>query len=150
MDAGISLASQISETSYPDLELTDIFGKKVRLSSLAGKVILLDFWSAELGNSNVFNAELKDIYGKFAGAEIPFEVYQVAIDTSKALWITAVQEQQLPWVSVSDLRGSASNALALYNVQKLPANFLIDKEGNIVAKNIYGKSLEDKLAELTR
>lgn len=150
MDAGISLASQISETSYPDLELTDIFGKKVRLSSLAGKVILLDFWSAELGNSNVFNAELKDIYGKFAGAETPFEVYQVAIDTSKALWITAVQEQQLPWVSVSDLRGSASNALALYNVQKLPANFLIDKEGNIVAKNIYGKSLEDKLAELTR
>ena len=103
-----------------------------------------------MGNSNVFNAELKDIYGKFAGAEIPFEVYQVAIDTSKALWITAVQEQQLPWVSVSDLRGSASNALALYNVQKLPANFLIDKEGNIVAKNIYGKSLEDKLAELTR
>ncbi len=150
MDAGISLASQISETNYPDLELTDIFGKKVRLSTLAGKVILLDFWSAELGNSNVFNAELKEIYDKFAGSETPFEVYQVAIDTSKALWITAVQEQQLPWISVSDLRGGASTALALYNVQKLPANFLIDKQGTIVAKNIYGKSLEDKLAQLTR
>ena len=150
MDAGINLASQISETGFPDLELADIFGKKIRLSSLAGKVVLLDFWSAELGNSNVFNAELKEVYGKFAGAATPFEVYQVAIDTSKALWITAVQEQQLPWISVSDLRGNASNALTLYNVQKLPANFLIDKEGNIVAKNLYGKSLEEKLAALTR
>ena len=60
-----------------------------------------------------------------------------------------MQEQQLPWVSVSDLRGRASSSLGLYNVQKLPANFLIDKEGNIVGKDIYGKSLEQKLDELT-
>uniref|UniRef100_UPI0038F74E55 peroxiredoxin family protein n=1 Tax=Streptomyces galilaeus TaxID=33899 RepID=UPI0038F74E55 len=58
MDARISLTSQISEASYPDLELQDIYGRKIRLSSLAGKVVLLDFWSAELGNSNVYNAEL--------------------------------------------------------------------------------------------
>ena len=134
MDARISLSSQITEAGYPDLELSDIYGKKVRLSSLAGKVVLLDFWSAEPGNSNTLNAE----------------VYQVAIDTSKPLWISAVQEQQLPWVSVSDLRGRASSSLGLYNVQKLPANFLIDKEGNIVGKDIYGKSLEQKLDELTR
>lgn len=150
MDARISLTSQISEAGYPDLELTDIYGKKVRLSSLTGKVVLLDFWSAELGSSNTLNAELKEIYKKYAGAEVPFEVYQVAIDTSKALWISTVQEQELPWVSVSDLRGRASSALGLYNVQKLPANFLIDKQGTIVAKDIYGKSLEQKLEELTR
>ena len=59
MDARISLSSQITEAGYPDLELSDIYGKKVRLSSLAGKVVLLDFWSAELGNSNTLNAELK-------------------------------------------------------------------------------------------
>ena len=128
MDARISLTSQISEAGYPDLEMTDIYGKKIRLSSLTGKVVLLDFWSAELG----------------------FEVYQVAIDTSKPLWINAVQEQQLPWISVSDLRGRGSSALGLYNVQKLPANFLIDKEGSIVARDIYGKSLEEKLDELTK
>ena len=63
---------------------------------------------------------------------------------------TAVEEQQLPWISVSDLRGRSSVALGLYNVQRLPANFLIDKEGTIVAKNIYGKSLEAKLDELTK
>ena len=150
MDARISLSSQITEAGYPDLELSDIYGKKVRLSSLAGKVVLLDFWSAELGNSNTLNAELKDVYKKYADAPVAFEVYQVAIDTSKPLWISAVQEQQLPWVSVSDLRGRASSSLGLYNVQKLPANFLIDKEGNIVGKDIYGKSLEQKLDELTR
>jgi len=150
MDSRISLLSHVSETGFPDIELTDIYGSKIRLSSLAGKVVLLDFWSAELGNSNVLNAELKEIYGKYADAPTPFEVYQVAIDTSKPLWISAVQEQKLPWISVSDLRGQASTVLPLYNIRKLPANFLIDKEGNIVAKDIYGKSLEEKLAELTR
>ncbi len=150
MDARIGLASCVTESGYPDLELADIYGKPVRLSSLAGKVILLDFWSAELGNSNALNAELKEIYAKYAGAATPFEVYQVAIDTSKALWINTIQEQQLPWISVSDLRGNASPALGIYNVQKLPTNYLIDKEGKLVAKNIYGKTLEEKLQELTR
>lgn len=150
MDARINLSSRIVETGYPDLEMTDIYGKKIRLSSLLGKVVLLDFWSAELGNSNVLNAELKEIYAKYTKANTPFEVYQVAIDTSKPLWIIAVQEQQLPWISVSDLRGKASQALGMYNVQKLPTNFLIDKEGTLVARDIYGKSLTTKLDELTR
>ena len=150
MDARISLTSQISEAGYPDLELTDIYGKKIRLSSLTGKVVLLDFWSAELGSSNALNADLKEVYKKYESSPVGFEVYQVAIDTSKPLWINAVQEQQLPWVSVSDLRGRGSSALGLYNVQKLPANFLIDKEGTIVARDIYGKSLEEKLDELTK
>lgn len=150
MDARINLTSHITETGYPDLEMADIYGKKIRLSSLLGKVVLLDFWSAELGNSNVLNAELKEIYAKYAHADTPFEVYQVAIDTSKPTWITAVQEQQLPWISVSDLRGKASKALGMYNVQKLPTNFLIDKEGTLVARDIYGKSLTTKLDALTR
>lgn len=150
MDARISLSSQITESQYPDLEMTDIYGKKVRLSSLMGKVVLLDFWSVELGSSNALNADLKELYKKYADSPVGFEVYQVAIDTSKPLWITAVQEQQLPWISVSDLRGRSSVSLGLYNVQKLPANFLIDKEGTIVARDIYGKSLEQKLDELTK
>ena len=150
MDARLSLSSRITEAGYPDLELLDMYGKKIRLSSLSGKVILLDFWSAELGTSNALNADLKEIYRKYADAPVGFEVYQVAIDTSKPVWITAVQEQQLPWVSVSDLRGRGSAALGLYNVQKIPTNFLIDKDGNIVARDIYGEELERKLDELTR
>ena len=147
MDAQAGLASKVSELNYPDLELTDMYGEKVRLSKVAeGKVVLLDFWSAELGTSNALNADLKELYAKYAGRG--FEVYQVGIDTSKPLWITAVQEQQLPWKSVTDLRGRASSALVVYNVQRIPANFLIDREGTIVGKNLYGRSLEEKLEQL--
>lgn len=150
MDARINLSSQITEAGYPDLELLDIYGKKIRLSSLLGKVVLLDFWSAAMGNSNALNAELKATYTKYAEANTGFEVYQVAIDSSKPVWITAVQDQKLPWISVSDLLGEGSPAVGMYNVQKLPTNFLIDKQGDIVARDIYGKSLEQKLDELTR
>lgn len=150
MDARITLSSQITEAGYPDLELLDIYGKKIRLSSLLGKVVLLDFWSAAMGNSNALNAELKDTYTKYAGSNTGFEVYQVAIDSSKPLWITSVQDQKLPWISVSDLRGQGSPVMGMYNIQKLPTNFLIDKGGDIVARDIYGKSLEQKLDELTR
>ena len=150
MEAAQRLVEEMTESTFPDLELSDIYGKKVRLSSLLGKVILLDFWSAELGNSNVMNAELKEIYAKYHNAATPFEVYQVAIDTSKPLWISTVQEQQLPWISVSDLRGRASTALGTYNVTKLPTSFLIDKEGTIVGRDIRGEELERKLQQLTR
>lgn len=150
MEAAQRLVEEMTESTFPDLELSDIYGKKVRLSSLLGKVILLDFWSAELGNSNVMNAELKEIYAKYHKAATPFEVYQVAVDTSKPLWISTVQEQQLPWISVSDLRGRASTALGTYNVTKLPTSFLIDKEGTIVGRDIRGEELERKLQQLTR
>ena len=150
MEAAQRLSAEISESEFPDLELSDIYGKTVRLSSLLGKVILLDFWSAELGNSNVLNAELKEIYAKYHTAATPLEVYQLAVDTSKPLWINAVQEQQLPWISVSDLRGRASTAVGTYNVTKLPTSFLIDKTGTIVGRDLRGEELERKLQELTR
>ena len=150
MEATQRLVENVTESSIPDLELQDIYGKKISLSSLLGKVVLLDFWSAELGNSNVMNAELKEIYAKYHNAATPFEVYQVAVDTSKPLWINAVQEQQLPWISVSDLRGLASTAVGTYNVTKLPTSFLIDKNGSIVGRDIRGEELEQKLQQLTR
>lgn len=150
MEASNRLLAEVTEATFPEIEMADMYGKKIRLSSLKGKVILLDFWSAELGNSNVLNAELKELYAKYKSATTPLEIYQVAIDTSKPLWISTVQEQGLPWISVSDLRGRATTALGLYNVQKLPTNFLFDKEGTIVARDIRGEELEQKLRQLTR
>lgn len=148
MDARIDLTSRITETGYPDLELADMYGKRIRLSSLQGKVILLDFWSAALGNSNALNAELKELYDNYARRG--FEVYQVSFDTSKPVWISAVQEQSLPWISVNDPRGQASPAMGLYGIGKLPANFLIDRDGTVVARDIYGRTLRERLDELTR
>lgn len=145
-EAGINIAQQIVEMRYPDIELPDMYGSKVRLSSLDGKVILLDFWSAELGNSNALNAELKKIYEDYS--EKGFEIYQVSVDTSKPVWISVVQEQSLPWISVCDFKGNASPAVGIYNVQKVPSNFLFDREGNIVGKDLYGSNLEKELAKL--
>lgn len=141
-------AAILSQNSFPELNLPDMFGERISLSSLQGKVILLEFWSATVGNSNAMNAELKELYSKFADSG--FEVYQVGIETSKAAWVNAVQEQDLPWISVSDLQGTSSPSLGMYNVRNLPANFLIDRSGNIVARDIYGAALESRIAELVR
>ena len=145
MEARISLISTIEHRTYPDLNGKDMYGNEVSLSSLKGNYILVDFWSAEAGNSNAFNAELKEIYEKYEGKG--FRVYQVSADTSKAIWISAVQEQRLPWVSVCDFKGNVSPMLRVYNVRKLPSNFLIDREGNIIAKDLYSNALAERLAK---
>ncbi len=146
-EAAIDIKSRISTASYPDLDMPDMFGKKIKLSSLLGKVTLLDFWSAELGTSNANNAELKELYKEFSDHD--FEIYQVGVDNSKTRWISAVQDQRLPWISVSDLLGGGSPAVGLYNIQKLPSNFLIDQSGEIVATNLWGDALKLKIKQLT-
>ncbi len=144
-----ALENNIEEVNYPDLEINDMYGEAQKLSELDGKVILLDFWSTQISASNVNNAELKELYADLN--DDGFEIYQVAIDTSKSTWINAIQSQGLPWISVCDLRGGNSSALTLYNVAALPANFLISREGSIVASNIYGDELERRIkAELAK
>ncbi len=146
MEARISLMNSIESRPYPELKGLDMYGNEVALSSLEGNVILVDFWSAEAGNSNAFNAELKEIYEEYESEG--FRVYQVSADTSKAAWITAVQEQRLPWISVCDFKGEASPMLRAYNVRKLPSNYLIDRKGNIIGKDLYSSALERKLAKI--
>ena len=146
MEARISLMNSIEFRNSPNLEGKDMHGNEISLSSLDGNVILVDFWSAEAGNSNAFNAELKEIYEKYHSKG--FRVYQVSADTSKAIWIAAVQEQRLPWISVCDFRGDFSPMLRSYNVRKLPSNYLIDREGKIVAKDLYSDALDRQLAKM--
>ena len=146
MEAQTSLLNTIEERDYPDIVADDMYGKQVKLSELEGNVILVDFWAAELGNSNALNADLKNIYEKYEADG--FRVYQVSFDTSKATWIKAVQEQKLPWVSVCDFRGQASPIMGVYNVRSLPSNYLIDRNGRIVAKNVYSEALEVQLKKI--
>lgn len=148
MEARISLINSIEFRNFPDLKGKDMHGNEVALSSLEGNVILVDFWSAEAGNSNALNAELKEIYENYHSKG--FYVYQVSADTSKAAWITAVQEQRLPWISVCDFRGDFSPMLRAYNVRKLPSNFLIDREGKIISKDLYSDALERQLAKMLK
>jgi peroxiredoxin len=146
MDAQISLLSQVKETTIPEISLPDMFGNKRSLSSNIGKVVLLQFWSAALGNSNTLNADLKELYTKYR--EQGFEIFQVSVDTSKSVWINAIQEQKIPWITVSDLRGESSPALGVYNVQKLPSNYLINREGHIAGKDLMGDTLEAEIKKL--
>ncbi len=144
-DAINRITLNVEERGYPDLDLSDMYGNRQRLSSLEGNVILLDFWSAQLGSSNRYNTYLKELYADYKARG--FEVYQVGIDDSKSTWINAIQEQSLPWISVSDLRGNRSSALTLYNVTALPSNFIIGRSGDVVARDVYGQNLLDLIEE---
>ncbi|MBR5493953.1 MAG: AhpC/TSA family protein [Alistipes sp.] len=143
MDAQISLLSQVKTMNFPEISMPDMYGNEQKLSALEGKVILLHFWSAAVGNSNSFNADLKKVYEKYHDQGL--EIFQVAVDTSKALWINTVQDQQLPWISVCDLLGEASPVVGAYNVSSLPSNYLISRDGNILGKDLMGEQLEQAI-----
>lgn len=131
---------------YPDIEMPDIHGKLHRLSDLDGKVVILDFWTAEAPGSAINNADMKKLYSQYADRGLA--IYQVCADGTKHSWVSAVTAQQLPWASVCDLRGAMSPALQRYNIQAVPANYIIDRKGNIVGKNLFGDDLAKKIKEL--
>ena len=135
--------------NFPEIEVPDMFGKKQSLTALQeGKVLLLDFWSIADQNASFRNAELKEIYQKYHSKG--FEIYQVSVDTNKPAWIELVQTQKLPWVSVCDFKGAGSMAVQLFGITGVPQNFLFDREGNIVARNIYGDELAKELKKLIK
>jgi peroxiredoxin len=140
------ISEGIAEVDYPEIEMPNMYGQKVKLSSLAGKVIVLDFWMATTTGGRLNNAEMKELWAAYADSG--FAIYQVSADTSRPLWVNAVQEQKLPWVSVCDFRGEETQALRMYNVTSLPTNFVIDRNGVIVGKNLYGEALKKKIGDL--
>lgn len=141
-------SQQIEEISYPDIELPDRNGKKIKLSSLHGKTILLTFWSSEIKDNQFDNKSLSDIYEKYHSKN--FEIYQVSFDTERELWLRAINNQQLTWINVCDFKGSNSLPFGLYNIKKLSSNFIIDKDGQFVARDIFGEELEDKIQSLCK
>ncbi len=154
-DQQVALADKLNKAlteapaNFPEVELPDMYGKKQSLTAAQqGKVLLLDFWSLSDQNSTFRNAELKELYAKYQNKG--FEIYQVSVDTSKPAWVEVVQSQKLPWISVCDFKGASSIAVQLYGVATIPQNFLLDREGNIVAMNAYGDDLKKELAKLMK
>lgn len=129
----------------PEISLPDSTGRIISLSSLRGKYVLLHFWSANDADSRIMNPVLKENYNKFKNRG--FEIYQVCIDTLKTSWVRAVRNDQLNWINVNDLEGCIS-AINSYNIQYIPSNYLLDKEGVIIAKDLKGPSIYKKLNEL--
>jgi len=131
----------------PDIELADRDGKMLKMSSLRGKVVLLDFWASWCGPCRHENPTVVRAYQKFESKG--FTVFSVSLDQSKEKWLSAIVKDGLVWNNhVSDLKGWASGGAALYQVKGIPATFLLDKDGKIAAKNLRGQALEDKLKEL--
>lgn len=126
-DAIVRLEESVKEVSYPDLHLEDIYRRSHRLSDLAGNVVLLYFWSSEINPCLDLNEELKPLYEKYHNRG--FEIYHVAADLDRSLWIQTVRQQKLPWISL--FGGENFSTFATYNVQTLPMCYLIDRNGDI-------------------
>ena len=129
MDLNMKIQSA-SESGYPDLELPDIRGQKVRLSSIDAKIVIVYFWTASSAGQKMMNLDfLLPVYETYRDKGL--EIYAVSLDTDKGVWANAVKNQKPSWVNVCDGLGTASPALTLYNVPSVPYAYLI-KDGDLV------------------
>ena len=131
----------------PDITLPNANGREVSLASLPNKVILIQFWSAKNRDSRIQNEALVDLYSKYKSKGL--EIYQVSVDTDRAAWLNAIEQDRLDWINVGDMKGSVI-AANLYNIQVIPSNYILDKDKRVVAKNVQGPALDQAIRELTR
>lgn len=129
-----------------DPDLKDVNGRRIALSSLKGKYVLLTFWSIRSQECVNENLQLKQYYQLYKNKG--FEIYQINIDEDEKAWKSAVKFDELPWISTrEDDPSNPENAL-IFNVKAVPTNYLFDKEGKIIGTNLHGKSLQIRLDQL--
>ena len=129
----------------PEIAMPALNGNIVRLSSTRGKYVLIDFWASWSAPCRTENIKLLNVYNKYR--DKGFEIFQVSLDQSKTMWERAIKEDELPWINVSDFQYWDSETLALYGVESIPANFLLDREGSIMTKNLTAEALDQRLSE---
>ncbi len=131
----------------PDILLPDREGREIALKSFRGKYVLLHFWSALDPNSRIVNPVLAEVYKKYKNRG--FEIYQVSVDEDREKWVEALEEDQMVWTNVGDMKGSVQPVM-FYNIKSIPYNYLLDKEGVIVAKNLIGPAIDKTLSAIFR
>lgn len=131
----------------PDIILPSPQGDTIKLSSTRGSIVLLDFWASWCAPCRQENPNLVSAYNQYH--KKGFQIYQVSLDKTREAWIKGIEDDQLgKWIHVSDIQYWNSKAVQLYKIESIPSNFLLDKEGRIIATNLRGQALQTKLAEL--
>lgn len=132
----------------PEFAEADTSGKVVNLSSFRGQYVLIDFWASWCGPCRRENPNVVKAYNHYKGQK--FTILGVSLDkpNAKDKWLAAIHKDGLTWTHVSDLKFWDSKTAGLYAVRGIPQNFLLDPNGKIIAKNLRGDDLEDKLAEI--
>ena len=135
---------EIGEGSIaPEITLPNEAGEMVSLSSLKGKVVLIDFWASWCAPCRAEMPNLTTAYQSYKSKG--FEIYSISLDRTREPWIEAKNADKMTWICVHDINGSYGG---VYGVEAIPYTVLIDKDGKIIATNLRGTELEEKLAEL--
>jgi len=138
---------RVGET-VPEIELPGTKDSIIRLSSVNGKVVLIDFWASWCGPCRAANPYLQKLYSKYK--DKGFEIFAVSLDTKSKEWLKAIKQDKLRYTQVIDNSGWRSKVAERYFVDQLPTSFLLDRTGKIVAIDLEGKELFDQVKRLVQ